>query len=222
MLSPSLCSSSSSHAAELAPQWLIKPGLAPYLATVSAMESQVEQIIQYRAPESIWLVEHPALYTLGTSGHESDVLETHLPVYSVGRGGQATYHGPGQRVVYVMLDLRKRQRDLRLFVHQLEQWIIATLQGFGLDAYTHPHHRGVWVTNPQGQPAKIAAIGVRVRQWVTWHGFALNVAPDLTHFKGIIPCGIREYGVTSMAALGINPSLTEIDKSLQKTFDEFF
>ncbi len=203
-------------------EWRIIPGLSPYSETIAAMEKRVDAIITHELPEAIWLLEHPSLYTLGTSGNTHDILDQAIPSFQTGRGGQVTYHGPGQRIVYVMLDLRKRQKDIRAFVHQLEAWIIACLKHYDLDGHIYTDRIGVWIENPAQQQAKIAAIGIRIRKWVTFHGFAINVSPDLSFYQGIIPCGIRLHGNTSMAAQGIQAPMENIDQIMKKTFSQFF
>jgi lipoyl(octanoyl) transferase len=193
-----------------------------YLESVAQMEARVAAILAGKSSELLWLVEHPPLYTAGTGAKNSDVLSPRFPVYDTGRGGQVTYHGPGQRVAYVMLDLKKRNAmDVRAYVQNLEKWLIATLAHFGVESFVREGRIGVWTNTPSGE-AKIAAIGIRVRQWVTYHGVSLNVNPDLSHYRDIIPCGISEYGVTSLAALGINPSMQEVDEVLKKKFAEIF
>jgi lipoyl(octanoyl) transferase len=186
------------------------------------MEQRVEEIIAGQAPELIWLVEHPPLYTAGTSADEADLLSHDFPLYHTGRGGQITYHGPGQRVAYVMLDLKKRgAMDIRAFVQKLENWMIETLSGFNVRGEIREGRVGVWV-NTGGNEAKIAALGIRVRKWVTFHGVALNVNPDLSHYAGIVPCGIRGFGVTSLHALGIAATMKEVDKALEQEFHKIF
>src|SRR3546814_216866 len=185
------------------------------------MERHAEAIRGENARERIWLVEHPPVYTAGTSARVSDLIDPNrFPVVKAGRGGQYTYHGPGQRVGYVMLDLEKRGRDIRRFVHALEQWIADALASFGINAYAVEGRVGLWVDTPQGE-AKIAAIGIRVRRWVTYHGFAVNVAPALDHFGGIVPCGLPDYPVTSLAALGRSATLPGLDASLQNALPAF-
>ena len=191
------------------------------------MEQRVEDILAGTASELVWLLEHPPLYTAGTSAQPSDLLSSPFPVYAAGRGGQYTYHGPGQRVAYVMLDLKKRSAmDVRRYVASLEQWIIATLAQFGVQGFVREGRVGVWVSQDseignQGtwHEAKIAAIGIRIRKWVTFHGICLNVAPDLSHYNGIVPCGIREFGVTSLKALGVNASMEAVDSALKAQFE---
>jgi len=179
----------------------------------------VEEIVAGRAEEMVWLLEHPPLYTAGTSARPDDLLSSPFPVYAAGRGGQYTYHGPGQRVAYVMLDLKTRSAmDVRRYVASLERWMIATLAEFGVEGFVREGRVGVWV-NDGGQEAKIGAIGIRIRKWVTFHGICLNVAPDLSHYHGIVPCGIREYGVTSLARLGVNASMETVDAVLKAQFD---
>jgi lipoyl(octanoyl) transferase len=191
------------------------------------MEARVADIAAGRAPELVWLLEHPPLYTAGTSAHREDVLEPRFPVFETGRGGQMTYHGPGQRVAYVMLDLRRRGPDVRRFVATLEEWIIRTLAGFNVRGERREDRVGVWVRRPErGQvyEDKIAAIGIRVKQWVTLHGIALNVEPELSHFGGIVPCGVHEqhYGVTSLADLGHLVSMPEVDMIMRREFAPLF
>jgi len=190
------------------------------------MEARVAAMLEGLAGEQVWLLEHPPLYTGGTSAKADDLLDTPFPVYETGRGGQYTYHGPGQRVGYVMLDLKRRaapaQPDLRSYVQQLEAWIIATLAEFGIRGELREGRIGVWVVEPSGKESKIAALGIRVKQWVTYHGIALNVSPDLSHYAGIVPCGIKEHGVTSLHALGVNVSMAEVDAALQRQFAHIF
>lgn len=203
-------------------EWRIAEGLTPYPEAVAAMEARVAAIHAGTDPECIWLVEHPPLYTAGTSARADDLFNPFgFPTYRAGRGGQWTYHGPGQRVGYVMLDLRKRGPDVRAYVHGLEAWLIAALDRLGVRVETRADRIGLWVPDRRtGTEAKIGAIGVRVTRWITWHGFALNVEPELSHFDGIVPCGVREHGVTSLAALGITASMAEVDAALMATFGE--
>ncbi|HVM81521.1 MAG TPA: lipoyl(octanoyl) transferase LipB [Stellaceae bacterium] len=211
------------RAAAEGPEWRLSPEPVPYEAAVAEMEARVAAIRAGTAPELVWLLEHPALYTAGTSARESDLVEPgFLPVHRTGRGGQYTYHGPGQRVAYVLLDLRRRRTDVRCFVDALEGWMIATLARFGVKGERREGRVGVWIDEGGGRESKIGAIGVRVRQWVTYHGAALNVAPDLSHYRGIVACGIREHGVTSLADLGVNTSMAEVDAALRGTFDLAF
>ncbi len=204
-------------------EWRTGAGFVPYPEAVDFMEARVAAIHAGEAAEMVWLLEHPPLYTAGTSASESDLLTPNrFPVYASGRGGQYTYHGPGQRVAYVMLDLNARGRDVRVYVHTLEEWIIRTLARFGVTGERRDDRVGIWVAGPGGREDKIAAIGVRIRRWITFHGIALNVSPDLEHFTGIVPCGISAHGVTSLAALGIDASLTEVDAVMRETFPEVF
>ena len=206
--------------------WAISDGLVDYEAAVAAMEARAAAIAQGRAREGVWLLEHPPLYTAGTSAREADlVAPARLPVHRTGRGGQFTYHGPGQRVAYVLLDLERRAPDLRRYVAALEAWLIATLDAFAVRGERREERVGVWVRRPErGADAeeKIAAIGIRVRRWVTFHGISLNVDPDLQHFSGIVPCGVREHGVTSLVDLGRIVSLPEVDAVLRARFEDLF
>ncbi len=204
-------------------EWRVSPGLVPYPQAVAAMEERVAAIRAGTASELVWLLEHPPLYTAGTSADPAELLDPHrFPVFKTGRGGRFTYHGPGQRVAYVMLDLARRGIDLKGFVWRLEEWVIRTLAQLGIAAKRCPGRIGVWVDMPRGPEAKIAAIGVRVRRWVSYHGLALNVAPDLDHFSGIVPCGLPEYPVTSLEALGQPIPLAQVDAALAATFPEVF
>ena len=210
-----------------AAEWRLSAGLVGYEAAVAAMEARAADIAAGRARELIWLLEHPPLYTAGTSARGADVIEPRFPVFTSGRGGQMTYHGPGQRVVYVMLDLKRRGPDVRRFVASLEEWLIRTLAAFGVAGERREDRIGVWVRRPDkgaGFEDKIAAIGIRVARWVTLHGMALNVAPDLSHFAGIVPCGVNEqrYGVTSLADLGIAASMADVDSVLRRKFEGLF
>ena len=210
--------------------WTHLPGLAPYPETLAAMEARVAAISAGTAPEAVWLLQHPPLYTSGTSAKTADLTDPgRFPVHVAGRGGQYTYHGPGQRVVYVMLDLNQRGRDVRQFVGALEAWIIATLAEFNVHGERRPGRVGVWVTRPDrtsliGNPAedKIAAIGVKLRRWVSFHGISINVDPDLSHFTGIVPCGIRDHGVTSLVDLGLHVTMSDLDAALMRTFGAQF
>ncbi len=187
------------------------------------MERRVAAIRAGATPELVWLLEHLPLYTAGTSARDEDLLEPgRFPVYRAGRGGRYTYHGPGQRVVYVMLDLARRGEDVRCFVHHLEEWGIRTLARFGVAGERREGRVGIWVAKPGVGEAKIAAIGVRVRRWVTYHGMAINIDPDLDHYRGIVPCGIAEHGVTSLAALGISATVSDVDAALHETFAAVF
>ena len=186
------------------------------------MEERVKAIQEGRAGELVWLLEHPPLYTAGTSAKAADLLNSAFPVFEAGRGGQYTYHGPGQRIAYVLLDLNQRQRDLRRYVWQLEEWTIRALARLDVAAERRAGRVGLWVTRSDGLDDKIAAIGVRVKRWVTLHGISINVAPDLTHYAGIVPCGIREHGVTSLKALGKNADMAALDEALKATWGEVF
>lgn len=211
------------HALETASvEWRVRSGLLDYPEAVSFMEERAAAIADGRATELVWLVEHPPIYTAGTSAKDSDLLDARFPVFRTGRGGQFTYHGPRQRVGYVMLDLRLRKTDVRGFVRDLEEWLIRTLAAFGVTGERREGRVGIWVVHKDGSEDKIAAIGVRVRRWVTFHGMALNVAPNLEHFGGIVPCGVRGHGVTSLAALGVRASMKDVDASLRSAFEKVF
>ncbi|MDA0707997.1 MAG: lipoyl(octanoyl) transferase LipB [Proteobacteria bacterium] len=204
-------------------EWAFAKGFIPYNDALEIMEKRVEDIWSGSANELIWFVEHPPLYTAGTSSKSGDLLSPDkFPVYKAGRGGQYTYHGPGQRVVYVMLDLTKREKDIRKFVSNLEQWIIDTLAEFNVTGERRCGRIGVWVDRGNGREDKIAAIGVRVRKWVTFHGICINVEPDLTHYDGIVPCGISGYGVTSLVDLGNLVTMDDVDSALKKTWEKIF
>ena len=204
-------------------EWRLSDTPVDYRAAVEEMERRVAAIRAGTAAELVWLLEHPPIYTAGTSAREEDLLEPgRLPIHRTGRGGQYTYHGPGQRISYVMLDLRKRGQDVRCYVHQLEEWIIRVLARFDVRGERRVGRVGIWVARPGGREEKIAAIGVRVRQWVTYHGVALNLDPDLDHYRGIVPCGIAEHGVTSLARLGVAATTAEVDAALQSTFAAVF
>lgn len=203
-------------------EWRVAPGLTPYAEAVATMEARAAAIRAGTAAELVWLVEHPPLYTAGTSADPAELVEPgRFPVHPTGRGGRYTYHGPGQRVGYLMLDLAARGRDVRRFVESLEAWVIAALAELGVPARTAPGRIGIWTDDADGREAKIGAIGVRVRRWVTLHGFALNVAPDLGHFGGIVPCGIADHPVTSLAALGRDPGMAAVDAALRTTLPRF-
>ncbi|MFI4975835.1 MAG: lipoyl(octanoyl) transferase LipB [Caulobacterales bacterium] len=207
--------------------WAVSPGHVPYLEAVAAMEARVEAIAARRAGELVWLLEHPPLYTAGVSAKPGDLLDPQrFPVFRTGRGGQFTYHGPGQRVAYVMLDLSARGRDVRAFVAALQAWLIDTLANFNVRGETRDGRVGVWVARGvAGMPdreEKIAAIGVKLRRWVSFHGVSLNVDPDLSHFSGIVPCGEREHGVTSLADLGLTADLADVDEALRRSFERTF
>lgn len=195
-------------------EWRQSPGLVDYRVGMAEQEARNAAIAAGAAEELVWLLEHPPVYTAGTSADAAELVDPRFDVVETGRGGRYTYHGPGQRVTYVLLDLARRQKDVRNFVHALEDWVIATLGDFGVEAFAVPDRIGIWTCEASGAQAKIGAIGVRVRRWVTMHGFAVNLAPDLTHFGGIVPCGIAEYGVTSMAALGLEVTPAQWDEAL--------
>lgn len=212
-------------------EWITATDLVPYEEALTFMEERVAKIASGEAQEAIWLLEHPPLYTAGTSAQSADLTDPdRFPVYQAGRGGQYTYHGPGQRVIYVMLDLNKRGRDVRKFVCNLEKWVIDTLAEFNITAERRTGRVGVWVTRPE-KPAnfdgtaredKIAAIGVKLRRWVSFHGISINVEPDLSHFDGIVPCGIREHGVTSLVDLGLPVTMMDLDLALMRQFEAVF
>jgi lipoyl(octanoyl) transferase len=204
-------------------EWRISETPVDYLVAIEEMESRVAAIRAGTAAELVWLLEHPPLYTAGTSARDDELLEPgRLPVFRTGRGGRYTYHGPGQRIAYVMLDLQRRGQDVRCHVHRLEEWMILMLARFGVCGERRNARVGIWVARPNGCEEKIAAIGVRVRRWVTYHGVALNLDPDLDHYRGIVPCGIAEHGVTSLAKLGAAATKEEVDAVLQSTFAEVF
>jgi len=204
-------------------EWRISEGLVAYSEALMQMEARAKRIADGNACEQIWLLEHPPLYSAGTSAKDDDLVDPdRFPVFVSGRGGQYTYHGPGQRVAYVMLDLRKRGRDVSAFVRTLEQWIIDTLAEFGVIADRHCGRVGVWITHKDGREEKIAAIGIRLKKWVSFHGISINLDPDLSHFDGIVPCGIAEHGVTSLQALGKTVTMTELDTALIKHFERLF
>ncbi|NJM49807.1 MAG: lipoyl(octanoyl) transferase LipB [Sphingomonadales bacterium] len=201
--------------------WRISTEQINYPDALTEMELRQAAIRDGTANEMVWLLEHPPLYTGGTSADPAELLSRAFPVYETGRGGRYTYHGPGQRVGYIMIDLSQRGRDVRCYVHALEGWVISALDRFGVAARRAEGRVGIWCDNREGQEAKIGAIGVRIRRWVTAHGFAVNINPDLSHFGGIIPCGIAEYPVTSLADLGITASMAEFDAALAETFPAF-
>jgi lipoyl(octanoyl) transferase len=208
-------------------EWRISDQPVPYLEAIALMESRVAAIAAGDAPEMVWLLEHPPLYTSGTSGNAGDLLEPRFPLFSTGRGGQVTYHGPGQRVAYVMLDLKRRKPDVRAYVASLEAWIIRTLAAFNVRGERREDRVGVWVSRPDkgaGYEDKIAAIGVRLRRWVSFHGISINVEPDLSHFDAIVPCGVVDprYGVTSLVDLGHPVSMMDVDIALRQAFAEVF
>ena len=212
-------------------EWQVLPGLQPYAETLAAMEARAGAIAAGTAPEAVWLLEHPPLYTAGTSARAEDLTEPdRFPVFEAGRGGQYTYHGPGQRIAYAMLNLNERGRDVRKFVCALENWVIWTLAEFNVKGERRSGRVGVWVVRPDKAPNpdgtlredKIAAIGVKLRRWVSFHGISINVEPDLSHFGGIVPCGIREHGVTSLVDLGLPVTMADLDAALAATFSRAF
>jgi lipoyl(octanoyl) transferase len=207
-------------------EWAVSDAPVEYEQAVAAMEARAEAIASGTARELVWLVEHPPIYTAGTSAKPEDLLTTdRFPVFATGRGGQYTYHGPGQRIAYVMLDVGRRGRDVRAFVQALEGWVIETLDRFNIRGEVRPGRVGVWVRAPQKGPGaeeKIAAIGIRLKRWVSLHGLSINVEPDLSHFSGIVPCGLAEHGVTSLAGLGLIVAMAEVDMALAETFEERF
>ena len=208
-------------------EWRISAAPVPYPEAVAEMESRAADIADQRAAELVWLLEHPPLYTSGTSGKEGDLLDPRFPLFTTGRGGQLTYHGPGQRVAYVMLDLKRRRPDVRAYVAGLEEWIIRTLDAFNVRGERREDRVGVWVRRPDkgaGYEDKIAAIGVRLRRWVSFHGIAINVEPELAHFSAIVPCGIIDprYGVTSLVDLGLPVTMEDVDVALRRAFEDVF
>ncbi len=208
-------------------EWLISDAPVAYPEALAAMEQRAAQIALNEAPEQVWLLEHPPLYTSGTSAQAADLLDPRFPVFSTGRGGQFTYHGPGQRVAYLMLDLKRRRPDVRAYVASLEELIIRTLAAFNVRGERREDRVGVWVARPDkgaGHEDKIAAIGVRLRRWVAFHGIAINVEPDLGHFAGIVPCGVEDprYGVTSLVDLGLPVTMADVDMALRQAFEEIF
>lgn len=204
-------------------EWRVSTEQVAYPYAHEFMKARAKAIAEDEAKEMVWLLEHPPLFTAGTSANESDLVEPdRFEVFKVGRGGQYTYHGPGQRVAYVMLDLRKRGRDVSAFVRRLEQWIIDTLAEFEVTAERREGRVGVWVAREDGREEKIAAIGIRLKKWISFHGISINLNPDLSHFGGIVPCGISEHGVTSLAALGKDVSMAELDAALKRNFDTLF
>src|SRR6266404_4785645 len=208
-------------------EWRVSAAPVPYPEAVAAMETRVAAIADGQAPELVWLLEHPPLYTSGTSGKNADLLDARFPLFSTGRGGQLTYHGPGQRVAYVMLDLKRRRPDVRAYVAGLEEWIIRTLAAFHVRGERREERVGVWVSRPDKGPGsedKIAAIGVRLRRWVSFHGISINVEPDLSHFDAIVPCGVADprYGVTSLVDLGHPVTMPDVDIALRQAFEEVF
>lgn len=206
------------------PEWAVSEKPVSYPDAVTRMEERVNAIAAGKAPELVWLLEHPPLYTAGASAKDQDLLDPRFPVFKSGRGGQFTYHGPGQRVAYVMLDLKRRKPDIRVFVRDLEEWLISTLQRLGVTGERRQGRVGIWVARDGGGEDKIAAIGVRLRRWVTFHGISLNVHPDLSHYSGIVPCGVSttEGGVTSLAALGHKVTMADADAALKDGFEDVF
>ncbi|MAI63094.1 MAG: lipoate-protein ligase B [Micavibrio sp. TMED27] len=205
-------------------EWKISENLVDYRAALEFMDERVSAIHKDGGNDLVWFLQHSALYTAGTSAKAHDLLDQRFPVYEAGRGGEHTYHGPGQRIAYVMLDLKKRQKtpDIRDYIWRLEEWIIRTLSEFGVVGERRSGRVGIWVVRDDGREEKIAAIGVRVRHWITMHGIALNVEPDLSHFGGIVPCGIREHGVTSLRALGVDATMEDVDAALRHQFKSVF
>jgi lipoyl(octanoyl) transferase len=208
-------------------EWRIAEAPVPYPQAVAAMEARAAAIAEGDANELVWLLEHPSLYTSGTSGKDADLLDARFPLFTTGRGGQLTYHGPGQRVAYVMLDLKRRRPDVRAYVASLEEWIIRTLAAFNVRGERREDRVGVWVARPDKGPGhedKIAAIGVRLRRWVSFHGIAINVEPELEHFSAIVPCGVTDarYGVTSLVDLGLPVTMQDVDVALRQAFGEVF
>jgi lipoyl(octanoyl) transferase len=204
-----------------APDWKISDSPVPYPDAVAAMEARAAAIADGTAGEQVWLLEHPPIYTAGTSANDADLLDARFPVFRTGRGGQFTYHGPGQRVGYVMLDLKTRKPDVRAYVRDLEQWLIETLALYNVKGERREGRVGIWVQRGLRED-KIAALGVRIKRWVTFHGVSLNVDPDLSHFTGIVPCGISAHGVTSLADLGILVSMADVDVALKQSFKKVF
>jgi lipoyl(octanoyl) transferase len=201
-------------------EWRVSDGLIPYEVALTEMEQRARDIADGNARELIWLLEHPPLYTAGTSAAPDEMIDPRFPVYVAGRGGRYTYHGPGQRVVYVLINLKNRRQDIRLFIHALEDWVIESLAQLGISSRREDGRVGIW-TDDKGLDSKIGAIGVRVRRWVTYHGFSINVAPDLSHFTGIIPCGLPDFGVTSVQKLGIKSHMSDLDSALSRCFNSF-
>jgi len=203
------------------PEWRRDTALVPYAEALAVMEARNAAVHAGEAAELVWLLEHPPVYTAGTSADPAELVDPRFEVVDAGRGGRYTYHGPGQRIGYLVLDLNKRGKDVRCFVHAIEGWVIATLATFGVESWRAEGRVGIWTRDTDGSEAKIGAIGVRVRRWVTMHGFSVNLDPDLTHFGGIVPCGISEYGVTSMARLGLPVTAEEWDAALLATSEDF-
>lgn len=214
------------YASPAAVEWRVENNLVPYPHALEAMEQRAAAIAEGTAPELVWLLEHPPLYTAGTSADDADLLDAGgFEVFRTGRGGQYTYHGPGQRVVYVMLDLKARKPDVRGFVSALEAWLIQTLDDFNVKGERREDRVGVWVRRPDlgaAREDKIAALGIRIKKWVTLHGISINVEPDLAHFEGIVPCGVRDHGVTSLVDLGLPVTLADVDVALRRNFEAIF
>jgi lipoyl(octanoyl) transferase len=205
----------------VAPDWRRESAPVAYAQALAAMEARNQAVAAGTAAELVWLLEHPPVYTAGTSADPAELVDPRFEVVEAGRGGRYTYHGPGQRIGYLVLDLNRRGKDVRCFVHAIEGWVIATLARFGVESWRAEGRVGIWTRDIDGQEAKIGAIGVRVRRWVTMHGFSVNLDPDLSHFGGIVPCGIAEYGVTSMARLGLSVTAAQWDEALIATSDDF-
>ena len=203
------------------PEWRRDTALVPYAEALAVMEARNQAVAAGEARELVWLLEHPPVYTAGTSADPAELVDPRFEVVDAGRGGRYTYHGPGQRIGYLVLDLNRRGKDVRCFVHAIEGWVIATLAHFGVESWRAEGRVGIWTRDIDGSEAKIGAIGVRVRRWVTMHGFSVNLDPDLSHFGGIVPCGIAEYGVTSLARLGLTVSAEEWDAALMSTSEDF-
>jgi lipoyl(octanoyl) transferase len=211
----------SDGALKMRPEWRVSGLPVAYPEAVEEMEARAEAIAQGRANELVWLLEHPPIYTAGTSAKDRDLIEARFPVYRTGRGGQFTYHGPGQRVGYVMLNLKNRKPDVRAYVRDLEQWLIETLALFGVKGERREGRVGIWVARGMRED-KVAALGVRIKRWVSFHGVALNVDPDLSHFGGIVPCGVSQHGVTSLADLGVPAAMADVDDALKQSFAKIF
>jgi len=205
----------------VAPEWRRESAPVAYAQALAAMEARNQAVAAGTAAELVWLLEHPPVYTAGTSADPAELVDPRFEVVEAGRGGRYTYHGPGQRICYLVLDLNRRGKDVRCFVHAIEGWVIATLARFGVESWRAEGRVGIWTRDIDGQEAKIGAIGVRVRRWVTMHGFSVNLDPDLAHFGGIVPCGIAEYGVTSLARLGLSVTAAQWDEALIATSDDF-
>ncbi len=202
-------------------EWIVSDTSVDYPEALAWMEARATAVASGIAKECVWLLEHPPLYTAGTSAKPAELIDPRFPVFAAGRGGRYTYHGPGQRIAYLVFDLNKSGRDVRCFVHAIEGWMIAALKRLGVDACRAEGRIGIWTDDPDIGEAKIGAIGIRVRRWVSLHGFSINVAPNLTHFGGIVPCGISEYGVTSLSKLGVNAALATVDAALLAEFAAF-